>query len=135
MGMMCCTGSSCRSPIAEAAARRWLQANRPGMGDRVASRGLVEYWVSSRKRPFSQAIQAASELGLDTSEHTPQLISPEELSETAVVFGMTKSHVRALEAIIAKADRKPELLTLSSRNIVDPYGASLDTYRTSAKMI
>lgn len=133
--MMCCTGNSCRSPIAEAAARRWLQQHRPDTGDRVLSRGLDEYWVMQQRRPFPQAIKAAAELGLDTRKHKPQLISPKDYSETAVVFGMTRNHVFALNKLLEGVDSKPEVRTLSAVNIQDPYGAPLDVYQSACKQI
>ena len=131
----CCTGNSCRSPMAEAAVRRWLQKHRPGAGDRVVSRGLEEYWVKQQSKPLPQAIQAAAEVGLDTKNHVPQLISAEEVAEAAVVFGMTRSHVRALNNILEKFDRKPEVRTLAAVDISDPYKAPLDAYRKAAKQI
>ena len=121
--------------MAEAAARRWLQKHRPQGGDRVLSRGLDEYWVMQQRTPFPQAIKAVAELGLDTSKHKSQLISAKEVAETDVVFGMTRGHVNALKRMLQKADPKPEVRTLSTVDIVDPYGASLDVYRKSAKQI
>ncbi|HRI16518.1 MAG TPA: protein-tyrosine-phosphatase, partial [Verrucomicrobiota bacterium] len=58
-----CTGNTCRSPMAEALARRAL-ANRPGW--RVYSAGLG---AVNGQPPSPHAVRAMRMLGLDISGH------------------------------------------------------------------
>jgi protein-tyrosine-phosphatase len=105
-----CTGNTCRSPFAEAVARR------EGHGD-FESAGLGAYLDD---RPPEDAIVVARELGYDLSTHRARRLTEEMVERADVVVGMTAAHVAALGGgarLLGEAD------------LDDPIGRGRDTYR------
>jgi protein-tyrosine-phosphatase len=104
-----CTGNTCRSPFAEAVARR------EGHVD-VESAGLSAY---TGDRPPEDAIVVARELGYDLSSHRARPLTEEMLERADVVVGMTAEHVAAVGGgarLLGEAD------------LDDPIGRGRDTY-------
>jgi protein-tyrosine-phosphatase len=81
-----CTGNTCRSPFAEAVARREGQRD-------VESAGLGAY---AGDQPPEDAVVVARELGYDLSSHRARRVTEEMLERADVVVGMTVTHVAAL---------------------------------------
>jgi len=105
-----CTGNTCRSPFAEAVARR------EGHGD-AESAGLGAY---AGDRSPEDAIVVARELGYDLSSHRARRLTEEMLERADVVVGMTAAHVAALGGgarLLGEAD------------LDDPIGRGRGTYR------
>ena len=105
-----CTGNTCRSPFAEAVARR------EGQGD-VESAGLGAY---PGDQPPEDAIVVARELGYDLSPHRARRLTEAMLERADVVVGMTAAHVAAVgggATLLGEAD------------LEDPIGRGRDTYR------
>lgn len=86
--ILVCTGNQIRSPIAEALVGR-LAGVFP-----VATRslGLVDLGA---KPPPKEAIEAATELGVDISMHRSTWMRPRALEESDVVVGFEPVHVAA----------------------------------------
>ena len=130
-----CTGNTCRSPMCEQEARRWLAKNRPSAGDRVYSRGLGKRAVEAGSDgPCPQAIKAAAEQGLDVSKHRANVLSSADVAEATVIFGVTSGHLCKVKALPCFKDAKVELCTLGE-DMQDPYMASLEVYRRTAAQI
>jgi protein-tyrosine-phosphatase len=104
-----CTGNLCRSPFAEAVARR--------EGFDVESAGLSAY---EGDEPPDDAIAAARELGYDLSSHHARPLTDEMLERADVVVGMTAAHVSALGG-------RARLLGVA--DLDDPIGRGRDVYR------
>ena len=105
-----CTGNTCRSPFAEAVARR------EGHVD-VESAGLGAY---AGDQPPEDAIDVARELGYDLSPHRARRLTEEMLERADVVVGMTAAHVAALGGgarLLGEAD------------LDDPIGRGRHAYR------
>jgi protein-tyrosine phosphatase len=85
-----CTANQCRSPFAEALARRRF-AGRPFV---IGSAGLLE---GGRATPPAGLLVAA-ENGLDLSEHVSERVDTRRLSEWDLVLTMSRRHVRELVA-------------------------------------
>jgi protein-tyrosine-phosphatase len=105
-----CTGNTCRSPFAEAVARREAQVD-------VESAGLTAY--AGDQAP-EDAIVVARELGYDLSAHRARPLTEEMLERSDVVVGMTAAHVAA----VGRAAR-----LLGEADIDDPIGRGRDVYR------
>ncbi|HEX2293425.1 MAG TPA: hypothetical protein VHH55_08930 [Gaiellaceae bacterium] len=104
-----CTGNICRSPFAEAVARR--------EGLDAESAGLEAYAGAG---PTGDAIAVARELGYDISSHRARPLSAEMVERADVVVGMTAAHVGTLgggSRLMGEAD------------LDDPIGRGRDTYR------
>ena len=105
-----CTGNTCRSPFAEAVARR------EGHVD-VESAGLSAY---AGDQPPGDAIVVARELGYDLSSHRARPLTEEMVERAEIVVGMTAAHVAAVGG---------EARLLGETDLGDPIGRGRDAYR------
>lgn len=124
-----CTGNTCRSPLAEAIARR--EAIERGMGDvDVASAG-TSAWDGA---PASDgALLVALERGLDLSAHRSQQLTRELTAASDLILTMGPHHLERVEAL-GGAKRAALLTSFASggeRNgpVSDPFGGDLGVYR------
>lgn len=88
-----CTGNTCRSPLAEALARRELE-RRGWRHVEVVSAGLA----ADDGRPASRgALAVAERSGLELAGHRSRALTPEMVEWADLVLAMSPSHVHALE--------------------------------------
>jgi protein-tyrosine-phosphatase/tRNA A37 threonylcarbamoyladenosine synthetase subunit TsaC/SUA5/YrdC len=139
MVLFVCTGNTCRSPMAEAIFRR-LAAERLGCepedierhGVIVASAGLAA-WAGG---PASAgAVEAAAELGGELRGHGSQPLSESLVQQADVILTMTAAHRAALLAQYPEAGGRVVMLSPDRRDVIDPIGGSLETYRSCARQI
>jgi protein-tyrosine-phosphatase len=105
-----CTGNTCRSPFAEAVARRERHGG-------AVSAGIGAY---AGDRPPEDAIVVARELGYDLSSHRAHRLTVEMLERADLVVGMTAAHVAA----VGGGARR-----LGEADLEDPIGRGRDAYR------
>ena len=123
-----CTGNTCRSPMAEGLFRALggeqstpLQAGSAGL---FTVDGL----------PASEnAVLAAAELGADISAHRSRVLTQDMVEKARYLVCMTAAHYDRVLAAFPQAEDK--LFTLLPRDISDPYGGDLETYRRCAAKI
>jgi protein-tyrosine-phosphatase/tRNA A37 threonylcarbamoyladenosine synthetase subunit TsaC/SUA5/YrdC len=139
MVLFVCTGNTCRSPMAEAIFRG-LAAERLGCppeeverhGVVVASAGLAA-WAGG---PASgAAVEAAAELRGDLRSHESQPLTEGLVRQADVILTMTASHRAALLAQFPEAGGRVAMLSPDRRDVLDPIGGSLETYRKCAAQI
>jgi protein-tyrosine-phosphatase len=131
-----CTGNICRSPMAEAIARRILsERGRPDIT--VRSAGTAAY----EGAPASEgAYLVGLEHGLDLSGHLARPLTVDVVAEADLVFGMGPHHVDRASALggdgrshlLGSYAGRPDALA----QVEDPYGGDLDEYRrTYAQLV
>lgn len=126
-----CTGNTCRSPLAEAIARKI-----------AVERGLHEVEVSSAGTsawdgaPSSDgALLVAMERGMDLSAHRAQSLTRKLVQDSDLILAMGPHHLERIEALGGAG--KGFLLSdfashgASVRPISDPIGGELDVYRAT----
>ena len=122
-----CTGNTCRSPMAEALARKLFPQRH------YASAG-VSAWSGQPASPHAQ--QAMAELGLDVSEHASRRVTESLLQGADLVMCMTRGHREALlQNFPAYRDRTcvlREFVGLTPADVADPYGGNLADYQRCA---
>ena len=84
-----CTGNICRSPMAEAVARRELEGSG---GVTVISAGLL----SAGRRPPAETTKVMGQLGLDVSAHRSRRLGDALAPLPDVILAMAREHARAV---------------------------------------
>jgi len=127
-----CTGNTCRSPMAEAIARK--VAIERGLPDVEVSSAGTSAWEGA---PASDgALLVALERGMDLNEHRAQSLTRDLVRSTDIILAMGPHHLERIEAL--GGEGKGFLLSdyasrgASRRPISDPIGAELEVYRTTA---
>ena len=129
-----CTGNTCRSPLAEALARRASQQR--GLDVRFASAGTGAALGSPAT---DGAILVGLERGVDLSRHRSRPLLPAAVTQSTIVLAMSSSHVAGIRAVVP--DARVYLLDeyashgLTARSVTDPYGGDLADYRLAADTI
>ncbi len=136
----CCTGNTCRSPMAEGLAQR-LIADRLGVeGDGLGrfgfSLGSMGAYASSGSPASGHALEVLAAEGLDLSGHRSSPATAAVVSAADRVYCMTRSHVEALRLTVPPGqDGSIALLAPDGLDIPDPIGGSLEDYRRCADRI
>jgi protein-tyrosine-phosphatase len=126
-----CTGNTCRSPLAEAIARKF-----------AIERGLIDLEIASagtsawEGAPASDgALLVGIERGFDISQHRSQQLTRELVAASDYIFAMGPHHLERIEAM--GGDGKAHLLAVYAfggepdRSVSDPFGGDLDVYRAT----
>ena len=126
-----CTGNTCRSPLAEAIARK-ITIERGLHEVEVASAG-TSAWDGA---PASDgALLVGMERNMDLSHHRAQSLTRELVRENDIILAMGPHHLERIEALGGSG--KAYLLSdfashgKSVRPISDPIGAELEVYRAT----
>jgi len=134
-----CTGNTCRSPMAEGLCRHLLaekigcsSQDLENLGVTVSSAGLEAYCGESAS---PQAVQIMQERGLDIRNHVSRPLTERFVLEADCVFAMTQAIRDAIIAQWPGAANRVFLLHPDGKDIRDPFGGTIETYRVSADMI
>ena len=126
-----CTGNTCRSPLAEAIARR-IAAER-GLDLDVSSAG-TSAWDGSP--PSDGSLLVGIERGLDLNTHRSRQLTRELVEANDLIIAMGPHHLERIHAL--GGEGKAHLLASyashgeSDRAVSDPMGGDLAIYRTTA---
>ncbi|HUR92716.1 MAG TPA: low molecular weight protein arginine phosphatase [Gemmatimonadaceae bacterium] len=127
-----CSGNTCRSPLAEAMARK-LGAERGLSGVTFGSAGTG---AVSGAAASEGSMLVGVERGLDLSTHRSRALTREIVAENDLILGMSDQHVE--HAVELGGEGKTFLLddfatSGQSRDwVTDPFGQDLMAYRSSA---
>lgn len=127
-----CTGNTCRSAMAEAAARKLIAEQPDTYGDlQVASAGVM---CAGPSPASPQAVVVAAENGCDLSQFQARQITEDLAAQADYIFVMTRSHKMMLDAAMPQYSDKVFLLNAyaagdpDAPEIPDPYGGSVEDY-------
>lgn len=124
-----CTGNTCRSPLAEAIARRMI-ADR-GIPDVTVASAGTSAWADA---PASDgALLVALEHGIDLGDHRSRPLAQDLVSGAQLILTMGPHHLDRAEAL-GGTDRSWLLTDFAGgapRPVSDPFGGDLDVYRAT----
>ncbi|HEX2724176.1 MAG TPA: low molecular weight protein arginine phosphatase [Gemmatimonadaceae bacterium] len=127
-----CSGNTCRSPLAEAIARRL--ATVAGRSDIEVSSAGTQAWDGS---PASDgALLIGMERELDLSSHRSRHLTPEIVAANDLILVMAPSHLARVKELHPPANA--HLLTGfasgegGGQTVQDPFGGDLQAYRETA---
>jgi len=132
-----CTGNTCRSPLAEAIARR--EVGRRGWdGEVEVSSAGVAAGEGEGASEGSRVV--AAEEGLDLGSHRSRLLTRELALDADLILGMSGGHVARVIALAE--DAKVTLLgdfardtPLGGPSVPDPFGGPVDVYRETYRAL
>lgn len=127
-----CTGNTCRSPMAEAIARREI-ARRGWRHVLVGSAGVAAH----PNFPASDsAREAARAVGLDLADHRSRVVDPELIAWADLILAMSPSHLAIVEEL--GGEGKAALLgdfvagaEGTGDPVPDPFGGDIEVYRST----
>lgn len=127
-----CTGNTCRSPMAEAIARKI--AIEKGLPDVEVQSAGTSAWDGA---PASDgALLVAMERNMDLGGHRSQQLTRALVSQADLILVMGPHHLERVQAL--GGDEKAYMLTAypargnTSHSVSDPVGSGLDVYRATA---
>lgn len=133
-----CSGNTCRSPMAEAIARSILAEKLGVPQQKLEEKGIsvmsAGSFAMAGGRATPAAVQAASELGADASQHRSRPITVELIHQADVIYTMGRSHAQAVLALLPSAADKVVPLDPQG-DVEDPIGGDLGLYQSLAKRL
>lgn len=138
-----CTGNTCRSYMAESIAKSYLAARSSAVALQISSAGTG--CLDEEPASF-QARRVMSELGCANDSHRARRVTVDMIKEADLLLTMTHKQREDILKLAPEAKNKVSLLkeytgvstgnnNLHNLDIMDPYGQSVDCYRSCAREI
>ena len=124
-----CTGNTCRSPMAEAAARQ-LVADAGG-GVTVSSAGVS---AADGYAASPEAVAEIGDAGGGLADHRSHALTAQAVADADVVYTLTADHLDLLLSRFPDAAGKARRLDPDA-DVADPIGGSAEDYRHAAAQI
>jgi len=130
-----CSGNTCRSPMAEAIARKVIADRLKVPQDEIESSGYSVLSAGASAFPGGratpEAVDAVRKLGGDLSKHRSKPLMPELINQADLILTMSNAHRQAVLAINPAAASKVSTLDPNS-DIEDPIGGDRSLYEELA---
>lgn len=135
-----CTGNTCRSPMADALARKMLadrlqvkESDLAERGYRVISAGTSAGHGGAASEEAEQVVK--KQYGADLSRHESRPVTVSMIEEADKVWVMSNRHRKTLVEWMPDHAAKIELLDPTGKEVDDPVGGTMEMYRVAAKHI
>ncbi len=127
-----CTGNTCRSSMAEALARRFLEEHGAGCDVEVFSAGIA---ALPGDRAAPEAVEVLAGMGIELRGHRATLLTADGVNGADLILAMTLEHCRVIKDLYPRASGK--VFTLAeyagaAGDVPDPVCQPLAVYRRCA---
>jgi len=133
-----CSGNTCRSPMAEAIARKFLADQMSIAPDDLEKKGISVISAGSFALPGARAaapaVEAMRAMGADLSKHRSRPLTVELIHQADAIFTMSQNHAQAVISLVPAAATKVSNLDPAA-DIEDPVGGDLPLYTEVAQRI
>lgn len=134
-----CTGNTCRSPLAKVIARQKVATALRVETGQLMARGL---WITSAgtaagggSPASAHALQAAAEIDLDLAAHRSRGLGDDLVAHLGRAYALTQSHLQGILLSYPQLADRVTLLDPQGRDIPDPFGGPIETYRMARTFI
>ncbi len=135
--MFVCTGNTCRSPMAEAWAKKLIAEH---IGCDVSELAKYKVNVSSAGTfagfgmPASElAVRVIKNYGIDLSEHVSQPITKPKLLESDIIYVMTEGHKDFINSLAPEVSNRVKLM--KKGGVHDPIGGTEQEYARICQLL
>ncbi len=128
-----CSGNTCRSPLAEAIAKHWLENDAPkSFNDVFVASAGVSAMDGSPTSPGT--LSALRQLGIDHGGRSKALHA-EMIRKADLVLCMTRDHMDAARALVGDDEQNADKVVRldPDRDMGDPIGMGQDAYDALAQ--
>ena len=137
--LFCCTGNTCRSPMAESLCRHLLcqrlkcsPSELTKRGYLIASAGLAADYGSPASR---ESVEMMRRRGLDLKAHTSQPLTDRLIEHADRCYTLTNGHRAAILDSHPELSNRVQVLARDGADIADPIGGGIDDYAACAVSI
>ena len=125
-----CTSNTCRSPMAEGLARKYLKDNSLDGKYTVISRGLTDMYEPIGSQASNHGIHVMiNDYNIDVSNHRSKLLNDIDMNDSYIVIAVSQSHYNE---IIKRYPNNINKVSKLSEDVMDPWHENVDVYQKTA---
>ena len=122
-----CTGNTCRSPMAEALARKI--GAETGLSASFDSAGIYASYGDAASREAVEIME--TRYGLSLTEHRSKPLTAERVDEADLIVGITENHALLIYQLFGHREK----IVSMPKDVGDPFGSSLSVYASCAEKL